>query len=132
MSRSKNAKARILSESAEALAELLADTSDSIQFSFNGVEWDRLGRLIASLAGLGALVTVYLSGDSQRFCCSVRVGSSKRSYDFETAGELNAWVPGMEKQLSGLHKRVSENGTDATVSHSKTRKGGDADRNTSG
>lgn len=113
MTRKKNAKTTIHEEAAPALAELLADGDDSQRFDFDGVDWSQLGRLIASAAGMGAMVSAWVGSANGRFCLSLRAGDRKRSYDFDTAEEVNVWVPMLLKKL-GPPAAPSQNGKNSS------------------
>lgn len=72
-----------------SLAELLQDDSDNVLPSFGDTNGLAGRRLLHAVGELGGMVTYFVDHTNSRLCFSVRIGSDKRSYNAETAEELD-------------------------------------------
>lgn len=85
---------------APSLSDLLQGSGSAERVSYCDVDPNTLRRVIYAVSELGGMVTCWVDSNNSRISVSLRVGSEKRSYDFESGEQFNATIEQVISRLT--------------------------------
>lgn len=106
MPRRKNATSDSNSVNPELLAQLFPDDNHNPGFHFDITSNPAFGRLIASVTGLGGMVTLYSSSTDHSFSISIRFSERKRSYSLSEGDATDVVIEQLCNHYHGVYAKT--------------------------